>query len=76
LLGSVLPRAKSPIPEEIGLEAPFVGAGFGTVAAGVIFAASSKARRERAMRIGGIVGFVFGAGVYLIALSVQVASAL
>jgi hypothetical protein len=76
LLGSVLPRAKGPIPDEIGLEAPFVGAGFGTVAAGVFFATASQARRERAMGIGGLIGFALGGGFYLIALSVQVISAL
>lgn len=73
-LGAALPKVKGPIPDEVGLEAPFIGAGFGTVAAGVIFAMSSQAKRERAMGIGGLLGFAFGGGIYLIALVNEVVS--
>lgn len=71
-LGSSLPKVRGPIPDEIGLEAPFIGAGFGTIAAGVIFALSSQAKRERAMGIGGLLGFAIGSGIYLIALGNEV----
>ena len=68
LLASVIPRAE-PLPNEIGISAPFVGAGAGGVLAGVAFFAASAQRQERAMKIGSFVGFLLGAGAYALALA-------
>jgi len=74
LLASFLPRVEDPLPDRIGLGLPFAAAAAGGVLAGMIFVRSAPARRERAMRWGGLAGFGLGAVVYLVALLVQVAS--
>jgi len=71
LVASIVPRAGDPLPDEIGISAPFVGAGAGGVLAGVAFFAASAPRQERAMKIGSFIGFLLGAGVYALALVVQ-----
>jgi hypothetical protein len=71
LLASVVPRAEDPFPEQIGISAPFVGAGAGGVLAGIAFFAAAPPRQERAMKIGSLVGFALGAGAYLLALVIQ-----
>jgi hypothetical protein len=71
LLASGLPQVEDPLPDRIGLSAPFIGAGAGSVVAGVIFAAAPQCRRERAIRLGGVLGFGLGAGLYLLSLTAQ-----
>jgi hypothetical protein len=70
LFASVVPRAE-PLPSEIGISAPFVGAGAGGVLAGIAFFAAPAPCQERAMKIGSFVGFLLGAGVYALALAIQ-----
>jgi len=66
------PRVENPLPESIGLDAPFVSAGMGGVLLGILFSPARQATRERAMRWGALVGFVLGAGLYAFALLAQV----
>jgi hypothetical protein len=72
LFASALPQVEDPIPERVGLGFPFAAAGAGGVLGGVICAASPPAKRERAMRLGVLIGFALGAALYLLALVVQV----
>jgi hypothetical protein len=74
LLASALPRVEDPIPESVGLGLLIEKAGAGVVLVGIAFLRASPARREKAINIGGLVGFGFGALVYLIALVVQLFS--
>jgi hypothetical protein len=71
LLASVVPKAEDPLPDEIGISAPFVGAGAGGVLAGIAFFSASAPRRERAMKVGSFIGFSLGAWAYVCALAVQ-----
>ena len=71
LLASVLPRVEDPIPESVGLWLPIEMAGAGVVLLGIAFLRSSPARREKAISIGGSVGFGLGVLIYLIALVAQ-----
>jgi hypothetical protein len=73
LLASVLPEVESPLPPRIGLGFPFSSAGAGSVLVGIAHIASSPPRRDRAIRMGALVGFALGAGLYFAALLVQVA---
>jgi hypothetical protein len=72
LSGSFLPRVADPWPKSVGLELPLTLSGSGAVLASVVFAFSSSARRDRAIRLGGALGFLVGMGLYLISLIVQV----
>ena len=76
LFGSFIPRVKDPLPDEIGLEFLFYASGAGGALGGILFAFSSKARRDRAIKWGGVLGFGFGLLAYLISLLVQVGSRL
>lgn len=72
LTALTLPEAEDPIPDRVGLDAAFIGAGFGAVLAGILCAWASKSSRETAMKWGGVIGFLAGTGFYLLALLVQV----
>jgi hypothetical protein len=76
LLGQILglPEVEDPIPDRINVDVPFTWAGMGGFLAGLLF--SVKPKRERAMRIWGMFGFALGAGLYLLALAVQLVSRL
>jgi hypothetical protein len=76
LLGSLVPRVKDPLPDEIGLEFLFYASGVGGALGGILFAFSSKARRDWAIKWGGVLGFGFGLLAYLISLLVQLSSQL
>jgi hypothetical protein len=78
LLGQALglPEVESPIPSQINVDVPFTWAGMGGALAGFVFLSSAKPKRERAMRTWGLIGFALGAGLYLLALVVQVISSL
>ncbi|MGN6557678.1 MAG: hypothetical protein ACTHLH_06655 [Solirubrobacterales bacterium] len=71
-----LPEVENPIPDRINITAPFLAAGMGGALAGLVFVFSPQARRERAMRIWGLVGFAIGGAFYLFALIVQLISEL
>jgi len=73
-LASILPRVEDPIPDRIGIGTVFACVGFGGAIAGVAYSAASNAERDRAIRLGGLLGFLGGAGLYLVSLMVQVAS--
>ena len=72
LIGSILPRVENPLPKTIGLGFPFALAGAVGVLAAVIHAEASDARRDRAIRLGGLWGFRLGAAIYAIALAAQI----
>jgi hypothetical protein len=74
LFGSVLPRVEDPLPKSIGLGFPFALAGAGGVFAGVIYADASPVKRNRAISVGGQIGFWLGMAFYFFSLAVQVAS--
>jgi hypothetical protein len=67
-----LPEVENPVPDRINITAPFVAAGMGGALAGLVF--SPQSRRERAMRIWGLIGFAIGGAFYLFALVVQLIS--
>lgn len=74
LLDSIFPRVEDPWPESIGIGFPFTVAGAFGVLANVIFSEAPQQQRERAIRLGGVYGFQFGAVIYVLSLIVQVAS--
>ena len=74
LFGSFPPRVEDPLPDSIGLGLPFVLAGAAGVFAGVLYADSPTWRRDRAVRLAGRAAFFVGAGIYIIAIAVQVVS--
>lgn len=78
LLGQALglPEVEDPIPDRINIDVLFTGAGMAGALAGLIFAFSPRPKRERAIRIWGLIGFALSAGLYLLALVVQVVSTL
>jgi hypothetical protein len=74
LSGSFLPKVEDPWPDRIGMGLPFTLAGGGAVLAGILFAGSTAARRDRAIMWGGVFGFLGGVCFYAISLVVQVTS--
>ena len=76
LAGSVFPQVEDPWPDRIGVNLPIaLGGAFGFLAS-VLFAAAPEARRNRAIRNGGLIGIALGLVFYLISLVVQVCSEL
>lgn len=74
LAGAVSPQVEDPWPDEIGVTLPItLGGAFGFLAS-VLFAAAPKARRDRAIRNGGLAGVAVGLVLYLVSLAVQVFS--
>jgi hypothetical protein len=71
-----LPEVEDPIPDRIGLDDLISLAGTGGVLAGVAFIAASASKRDKAIRWGGLIGFGFGAVLYLVSLVIQVISRL
>ena len=76
LVLAVLPRVEDPWPDTIGLELPLVTATAGGVLAAVVSSLAKWDKQERAITLGGLVGFYLGSTFYVIALLVQVASGL
>jgi hypothetical protein len=74
LLLGVLPRVEDPWPDTIGLELPIALAGAIGILAGVVFSGSPELRRDRAIRWGGVLGFLAGMLFYLAALVAQLCS--
>lgn len=76
LLGQALglPEVENPIPEKIGLADVFTVAGAGGVLGGMVGVCSSSKSKERAISVGSGIGLCIGAGVYAVALVIQVAS--
>jgi len=72
--GAVLPRVQNPWPESIGLGFPFALAGASGVLMGVLLSEAPSAKRDRAIRIGGLWGFRIGALFYSACVVVQVLS--
>jgi hypothetical protein len=65
---SLFPRVDDPWPDAIGLELPIVMAGAGGVMASVLHANASRAKRDEAVRSGGLWGFGLGALFYVLSL--------
>jgi hypothetical protein len=72
LLPGAFPQVENPWPKSVGLDLPLTLAGGGAVFAGVLFAGSSAERRERAVTVGGVLGFIAGMGFYLLSLVAEV----
>jgi hypothetical protein len=71
-----LPEVEDPIPHKIGLGHLIALAGAGGMLGGLMKVKAPSAKRERAMSLGTMAGFCFGAAVYCLALTVQVISSL
>jgi hypothetical protein len=76
LVSSSLSHVEDPIPDRIGLDDLISLAGTGGVLAGVAFIAASASKRDKAIRWGALIGFGFGAVLYLVSLVAQVVSSL
>ena len=76
LFASILPQVEAPLPDRIGLGFPFSTAGACGVLVSIVHTASSPAQRDRAVRMGGLIGFLLGTVLYLLALFVQLISQL
>lgn len=66
-----LPRVEDPWPSSIGIELPFTTAGAGGMLGTVVSLHFKPASRDRAVMIGGLLGFWLGALFYLVALANQ-----
>jgi hypothetical protein len=75
-VATLMPRVEDPWPDSIGLEFPVGLAAAFAVMAGVVKTGASKADRDRAISQAGLTGFLLGAGLYLVALVIQIGSAL
>jgi hypothetical protein len=73
-LASLFPQVEDPWPETIGLWFLFQAAGAGGFVMEIIYAKAPEARRDRAIRRGGLAGFRIGAGFYALSLLAQVSS--
>jgi len=73
---AILPRVEDPWPDTIGIQLPFTAAAAGGVLAAAASALGSPEKQERAIKLGGLVGFTLGSVFYCLALLVQVASSL
>jgi hypothetical protein len=71
-LAYFLPHLESPLPEKIGIGFPLSTAGAGALLVGIVHTASPPEKRDRAIRVGGLVGFMVGAAFYLFVLVIQV----
>jgi hypothetical protein len=76
LAGSVFPQVEDPWPDEIGVTLPITLGGILGFLASVLFATSPEARRNRAIRNGGLAGIAIGLVLYLVSLIAQVCSSL
>jgi hypothetical protein len=76
LTGSVFPHVEDPWPDEIGVTLPITLGGALGFLAGALFANSPEARRNRAIRKGGLAGIAIGLVFYFLSLAVQVCSSL
>lgn len=72
LVLAVFPRVDDPWPDTIDLEFPFAMAAAGAVFAGVVCFLAGEEKRERAIKLGGLVGFSGGSAFYVISLLAQV----
>jgi hypothetical protein len=78
LLGQALGllEVENPVPEKIGLGDVFTVAGAGGVLGGMVGVCCSPENKERAVSVGSVIGLCIGAGIYAVALVIQVASGL
>ena len=74
ILVSALPRVEDPWPSSIGMGLPFTTAGAGGVLGAVVSFHLKPASRDRAVLIGGLLGFWLGLLFYLVALANQLVS--
>jgi hypothetical protein len=56
---SLFPRVDDPWPDAVGLELPIVTTGVGCVVASVLYARAPKAKRDEAIRYGGLNQVIF-----------------
>jgi hypothetical protein len=74
LVGSVFPQVEDPWPDRIGVTLPVTLGGALGFLASALFATSAEARRNRAIRNGGLAGIAIGLVFYLVSLAVQICS--
>jgi hypothetical protein len=74
LIASLFPQVEDPWPKTIGLEFMIATTGAGGVVTSVLYAGAPEARRDRAVRRGGLIGFGLGALFYVLALLNQLIS--
>jgi hypothetical protein len=74
LIASFFPQVEDPWPRTIGLEFLVVMAGAGGAVASVLYAGASEARRNEAVRGGGLWGFRLGAFFYALSVLNQIIS--
>jgi hypothetical protein len=73
-LALLFPEVEDPWPEKIGLWFLFQAAGAGGFVMEIVYAKAPEARRDRAIRWGGLLGFRIGAGFYALSLLAQLSS--
>jgi hypothetical protein len=73
-LASFFPEVEDPWPDKIGLWFLFQAAGVGGFVMEIVHARAPEARRDRAIRWGGLIGFRIGAGFYALSLLAQLSS--
>jgi len=76
LVLAILPRVEDPWPDTIDLGFPFATAAAGCVLAGAMWFLAAEKERERAIKLGGFLGFAVGSVFYLVSLLAQVMSSL
>jgi hypothetical protein len=76
LVVSFFPRVEDPWPDTIGLGFPFTLSAAGGALAALFGYEAPGVRRDRTIRLGGLVGFCLGALLYVIALIGSVVSKL
>jgi peptidoglycan/LPS O-acetylase OafA/YrhL len=76
LVDSFLPRVENPWPDTIGLTFPFtLSAACGALVA-LFGPEAPRLRRDRAIRLGGLIGFCLGVLLYVVSLVGSIVSSL
>jgi hypothetical protein len=74
VVASFLPEAESPLPDRIGVIDVFTSAGAGGALGGIICFKATAAKRDLAIRWGGLIGCIASLALYFLAVLVQVLS--
>jgi hypothetical protein len=71
IFASILPKVEDPWPSSIGMDLPFTIAGAGGVFGAVVSFHIKPEGRDKAVMLGGLIGFWAGALFYFVALANQ-----
>jgi hypothetical protein len=73
-LAAIVPRVEDPWPDTVGVDLPLTLAAAGAALGGVARSLAAREKQERAIKVGGLIGFCAGLALYFVALLVQVGS--